>query len=217
MNKIDCRAVTATLFALVALCYLGIGSASISIAQVPDEGRQNLLERDKNVPQEKVDMAFAEAQRIQEDIIEIMAKEKPKYKLKNKRASHLISMPPGERGSTVNEISWQNGKQKNLFLVINLRLAKKGMSEDFWRSLDFISMGDFIKVREVGDEAVLVKNVYANTALTDVGLHFIKGRAKVYTRYRNRKEKTDKNEKELRELVSLIEPLVVARDNFDDE
>lgn len=200
------------------IAILLVGSLLIlsnSNAQVANEDR--LVNPNKDTHQKRVEKAFAEAKKIQDDILEMMAKEKPKYKLINKRANHMKWGPDGPNGITSNEMTWQNGKQQELFVVISLRLSREGLSEYFWKQLNFISMGDFFKVSEIGDEAILVKNVHANTTLTDVGLHFIKGRAMVNTYYRNRKQSTEKNEKELRELVGLIEPLIVARDNFDDD
>ena len=197
-------------------CIAFFGETKVSNAQVSDNEYQKLLERDKNVPQKKIDKAFAEAKKIQDEIIDLMKKEKPKFKLKAKRSNHIIAHPPGKRGMTFDEIEWQN-KKTNIHIVIYLKLSKEGISKDFWHGLNLISMGAFFKVSDIGDEAILVKNVYANHKMTSVSLHFIKGRANVKVSLRNHKRKTEKNEKVLMETVRLIEPLIIARDNFDDE
>jgi hypothetical protein len=77
-------------------------------------------------------------------------------------------------------------------------------------------MGDFIDAPGIGDEATLVKNVTANTRMTSVGIHFIKGRAQMHIYLSNGLRSTAKNEMELMEIVKIIEPLVVARTSFDE-
>ena len=51
---------------------------------------------------------------------------------------------------------------------------------------------------------------------THLALHFIKGRATVIVSISNYKRKPEKLENELMEIVRLIEPLILARPNFDD-
>lgn len=189
--------------------------SDVSKAQVSDEEYTKLLERDKNVPQEKIDKAFAEAQKIQDDILAVIAKEKPKFILFRTFAGHLRSDVPGRRGATYNEISWLNTKTK-LSLNFSLGFSKEDILPIFRRGLSSISSGEFFEVSNIGDKAILVKNVYANTKSTTVGFHFVKGRAMVSLYLTNHKRKTEKNEKELMEIVRLIEPLIIARANFDD-
>lgn len=184
-------------------------------AQSSDIEYQKLLERDKNVPKEKVDLAFAEAKKIQEDILAIIAENKPEFKLHRTSAVHLKYDNPGQRGRTYNEMTWRTAKTQ-LSIDVTLGLKKEEQLPSFRKRLDSISMGEFFAVPNIGDEAVLVKNVLFNTKTTTVGLHFVKGRAQVGIYVTNHKRKTARNEKEIMEVVRLIEPLIVARPNFED-
>ena len=205
-----------SLFVLLSCALLvspDFGNAQIRVQNNNNKTQENNSEANEH----NVEKAFAEAKKIQEDIVTIMASKKPNYKLLSQDAYHLKWGADRRDGTTINDIVWKKGKYQKFRVVIHLKLHKNGLSEQFWKRLNLISMGDFFKVEGIGDEAILVKNVYANTSMTNVGLHFIKGRANVQTYLRNYTETTANNEKELRELVSLIEPLIVARDNFDDE
>lgn len=184
-------------------------------AQVSDAEYVKLLERDKNVPQEKIDKAFVEAQKIQDDILATIVKNKKDFKLLRTSAIHLKYDNPGQRGGTYNEVTWQKSRTR---IFINFRLGFKAKEEvDSFRSgLEGISQGDFFEVPKIGDDAILVKNVLFNTRSTNVGLHFVKGRAKVSIYVTNFGKKTKENEKVLMEFVKLIEPLIIARSNFDD-
>jgi len=191
------------------------GKTNVSNAQVSDIEYQKLLERDRNVPQKKVDKTFAEAKKIQDSILAIIAEKKPEFNLHRTSARHLKNDIPGRRGETRNEITWRTAKTQ-LSIYVNLGLKKEEELILFREGLDHISMGEFFSVPNIGDEAVLVKNVLFNKRATNVGLHFIKGRAKVSIYVTNHQRKTAKNEKELMEVVRLIEPLIDARPNFDD-
>lgn len=194
----------------------------VSNAQTPDietqkliEERQKRIERDKSIPKEKVEKAFAEAKNIIDEIKKIMAKKKPDFKVDNVYSAHLISVAEGRLGETLDDITWLNGKTK-IGVQISLGFNNEEMLAGFSRRMDGISMGEFFAVPNVGDKAVLVKNVQFNTKATDVGLHFVKGRAQVDIYVTNYKRNAEKNEKELMEILKLIEPLIVARPNFDD-
>jgi hypothetical protein len=203
----------------ISLLWLGrsmrFADFAVSHAQSSDSDYQKLLERDKNVPKEKVDKAFSEAKKIQDDILAIIAEKKPEFKLHRTSAIHLIYVTPGRRGETHNEMTWRTTKTQ-LSIQVHLGLKKEEQLPSFHRRLDSISMGEFFAVPNIGEEAILVKNVLFNTKTTSVGLHFVKGRAQVNTYITNHKRKTAKNEKELMEIVHLIEPLIIARPNFDD-
>jgi hypothetical protein len=205
--------------AVVASCFFGsrffLSEDLVSNAQSSNSEYRKLLERDKNVPKEKVEKAFAEAKKIQDDIVAAMAKLEPKFALGRTYARQLIYDIPGQRGSTSNEIIWQNDKT-NLLLRFELGLNKEDTLRLFRRGLESIAMGDFIDVPGIGEEATLVKNVTANTKMTSVGIHFVKGRAQMHIYLRNGLRSTAKNEKELMEIVRIIEPLVVARASFDE-
>lgn len=204
---------------IVSLFWFGrsiwLGETDVSNAQTSDIEYQKLLERDKNVPKEKVEKAFAEAKKIQESILSVIKEKKPEFKLFDKRSPHLIYDSPGRRGETLDELTWRTSKTQ---LAINIHLGLKKENEliSFREGLEHISMGEFFAIPNIGDEAVLVKNVLFNKRATNVGLHFVKGRAQVDVYVTNHQRKTAKNEKELMEVVHLIEPLIIARPNFDD-
>lgn len=189
--------------------------ANITTAQQSDQEQQKRLERDKNIPQAKVDKAFAEAKKIQDSILKAVADKKPGFKLHRQSASHLISDVPGRRGETRNEISWRSSKT-SLWASVILGFEKEEALNSFHKGLEWIQSGDFFNIPDVGDKAVLVKNVFDNTKNTSVGVHFVKGRAEVSIQITNHRRKTIENEKELMEIVRMIEPLIVARASFDD-
>lgn len=217
----------ASMIAVVSVFFLWqlllLRENNITNAQTSDIERQKLMERDKNVPKEKVEKAFAEAKKIQDEILAVVAKEMPEFKLQRASAQHLKSgnsleynATPGRRGATYNEISWQN-KETRVFLNFHLGFNKEDTSSRLHTSMSGISMGEFFDVPDIGDEATLVKNVTYNKKATSVSLHFVKGRAAVSIYLKNLRRKTAKNEKELMEIVRLIEPLIVAKPNFDDQ
>lgn len=188
---------------------------NISSAQTSDLEYQKLLERDRGVAKEKIEKAFAEAKKIQDDILRIMAEKKMAFTLNRTFASHLIYDSPGRRGATHNEMTWQK-KKTRLSVNFQLEFNEEETRILFRKGLQSISMGDFFEIPKLGDEAVLVKNVLFNKRMTGVGLHFVKGRAQVHVRLDDHERGTAKNEKELMEVVRLIEPLIIARPNFDD-
>jgi hypothetical protein len=188
----------------------------ISNAQTTDEEYNKLLERDKNVPQEKVNKAFEEARKIKESLIKVIAEKKPKFMLVHDREKYIISHVPGKKGLAGNELAWREGKKTEISYSLVLDFDKEEVKKSFDFGLNSISIGDFYKISGIGDEAILAKNVTANTKMTGVNMHFIKGRAEVHISLINHKRSTEKNEKELMEFVKLIEPLIIARDSFDD-
>lgn len=195
---------------------LPFSESNITKAQTSDSEYQKLLERDKNVSTEKVERAFAEAKRIQDEILAAMAKEMPDFKFQNARAVHSKYDNPGRRGETHNEVSWQR-RTTRLNLNFQLRFDKENALALSRRSIEATSMGEFFDVPNLGDEATLVKNVVYNAQVTSVGLHFVKGRVSLSIYLQNFKRKTEKNEKELMKIVKLIEPLIIARPDFDDD
>lgn len=199
-------------------CFFGahfLHESAISNAQSSTSDSAKLLDRDKNVSKGQVEKAFAEAKKIQDEIVTAVGKLKPKYVLKLARAEHLIYDNPGRRGETRNEIGWKDGKTE-ILLNFQLGFDHADTLARFRTGLNTIAMGDFIDVSGIGDEATLVKNVTANTQVTDVGIHFVKGRAQMSIYLSNGLRSTAKNEKELMEIVRIIEPLVVARASFDE-
>ena len=172
-------------------------------------------EHDKNIPQEKVDRAHLEAGKIMDSIIEVIAKQKSNYQLTRTSQRHKHYDSPGQRGVTLTEFSWKKSNSK-ASAVITLNYDKNDAKRQFDQGMEMIQMGEFFSQPNVGDEAILVKNVTANKGMTEVGMHFLKGRAQVDIYFTNHYQTTAKNEKELMEFVRLIEPLIIARPNFDD-
>ena len=123
---------------------------------------------------------------------------------------------PTERtGKTHNEISWEKNGTR-ISLDFQLGHNKEDTLASFRFGLETISLGEFFEAPGIGDEAVLVKNVEFNKKMTNVGLHFVKGRAKVSVYLSNHQRSREENEKELMEIVRLIEPLIIARPDFND-
>lgn len=199
---------------LVGLAHWPVG-VGVTSAQTTDIASEKRLERDKNVPKEKIVLAYAEAKTIHDAIVRSVGQRKPEFKLYRDSASHLISSVPGRLGSTLDEITWRTATTE-LSMQIHLGLTRNEQLTWFRGMPNRIPAGDFFVVKALGDEAVLVKNTSFNQMDTSIGIHFVKGRAKVDMYLTNYKRKTERNEKELMEIARLIEPLIIARPNFDD-
>lgn len=206
---------------IVLISLLGMGTyffwrgAAKGKAQATEVNSQELLERDRKVPSERVTKASSEAEKIQNDILAMITEQKEDFLLRRTDAGHLLYDIPGRRGTTRNEMSWKKGETV-LQIYFQLEFNKTDALASFRNGMDAISMGEFFDAPGIGDEARLVKNVEFNKRSTNVGLHFVKGRAKVSVSVTNHKRSTVKNERELMEIVRLIEPLIIARPNFDD-
>jgi hypothetical protein len=208
-------AISSFFIALTFVLFGWFGQSSISNAQTTETDEQQKLNRDKSIPKEKVEKAFEEAKEIKESIVAVIENKKPKFKLSASYADHLMYNLPGERGITQNELTFL-ALNTNLFITVNLGLKKESALVSFKNGLKSITMANVYEISDIGDEASLVKFTTQNKINTQVGLHFIKGRAIVYLCLSNQKRTTKQNEKELMEIVSLVEPLIIARDNFDD-
>lgn len=191
------------------------GDRSVLAQTDEAEASRKRDEHDEKISQEKVDRAHLEARTIKEAVIKVIAKHKPKYEMTRTSQIHELRQRPGRKGTTLNEFSWKNSKSK-VFVVVALGYDATDVKKQLDRGMEMIQMGDFFALPNVGDEAILVKNVTANKSMTDVGIHFLKGRAQVDIYFTNHFQTTAKNEKELMEFVKLIEPLIVARPKFDD-
>lgn len=214
LNKISFF-VTMVLF--VAALVFGLSLQAVKgNAQIVDEKYQVLLDRNKRVPKEKVENAFAEAKAIQDSVLEIIAKKKSGFVPDHMSSRHLQYDIPGLRGTTRNEMSWNNGNTI-LQVYVELEFNDSDAVKSLRHGMESISMGEFFLVRSFGEEARLVKNVESNKGMTNVGLHFVKGRAVVSIYFTNHKRTASKNEKVLMEVARLVEPLIVARPNFDDQ
>jgi hypothetical protein len=206
-----------TILLLIIIGFLSVEFDQITIinAQTTETDEQQKLDRDKSIPKEKVEKAFEEAKKIKESIVAVIEKKKPKFKLSASYADHLMYNLPGERGITQNELTFL-ALNTNLFITVNLGLKKENALVSFHDGLKSITVANVYEISNIGDEASLVKFTTFNKINTQVSLRFIKGRARVSLYLSNQKRTTKQNEKELMEIVSLVEPLIIARDNFDD-
>lgn len=199
----------------VSLYFLMDCQAQIVLAKTDEnEAVRKWEEHDKRIPQEKVERALGEANKIKEDILQTIAKQKSKYRL-TYFSRPLNYHTPGQKGVTRTELGWKQSSN-DLYMVVTLDYDKEDVKQKFDRGMKMIQMGDFFALPKIGDEAILVKNVTANKRMTDVGIHFLKGRAQVDIYFTNHFQTTAKNEKELMEFVKLIEPLIIARPSFYD-
>lgn len=168
-------------FGLLAACfhYWQLPHAEKVNAQTSNTEHQQLLDRDRSVSDERVAKAYAEAQKIQDAILSAVKTSKPKFKIHRTSAAHLkYAHDPGRRGETRNEITWRTAKTQ-LSVTFRLGFSREEVSRDLRFGLERISMGEFFRADGFGDYAVLVKNVVSNREVTEVGLHFVKGRAHV--------------------------------------
>ncbi len=214
MKKIFFTGITA-IAVLGTAGLMWINQNDVINAQTSPEEHKKLVERDESISKDMVEKAYAEAKQISDSILAIIAQKKSNFRLHSKHASHLISGVPGRPGETRNDFTWRSSDTQ-LRLNVNLGTRKDEQIPLFRRRLEYISMGEFFEIQNIGDEAVLVKNVQFNKKMTNVGLHFVKGRVQVETYLTNHQRSTEKNQKELMEFVRLIEPLIIARPNIDD-
>ena len=201
------------LVVLGAFCAMFVHQQRSGIAQSADIEHQKRIDRDKKVPQEKVDLAFVEAKKIQDDIVAVMAKKKPEFKLNRRLSNYSVNTPPGRRGETLDELAWRD-KETSLQIHVHLALSQDDALTSMRRRSEYISMGEFFPIPNVGVEAVLVKNVLFNKKVSAVGIHFVKNRAEVDIYLRNHSRKLETNEKEIMEILRLIEPQIVPKVSF---
>ncbi|MBX3296509.1 MAG: hypothetical protein KF762_12450 [Acidobacteria bacterium] len=186
------------------------------MAQIAEPVHPKLHKRYKNAPDEKIKKAFAEASNIEKQIMNLIAKHEKRFVLENVSTPHLIyDLTPGHPGRTYTSFAWRrNGT--GLRIAVELEFNKEETVRSFRLGLEGISLGEFFEAPGIGGEAVLVKNVEFNKKMTNVGLHFVKGRAMVSVYLSNHQRSREENEKELMEIVRLIEPLIIARPDFND-
>lgn len=201
------------LFALHFLRDAGsVGSAQVTNSGDEQPSRPAIID----VTDEQLERAYAEADSIHKNVRAAISSKKPRYRLESERYSHLTSgFSIGNKGKTNNELSWLYGNT-NIFVHIRLSHYPDETIYRYRSGLNGISMGEFYELSGIGDMAVLVKNVNINQKVTNVGLHFLKGRAWVSVYVNDWRRSVEKNEKELMELVRIIEPLVIARADIRD-
>lgn len=208
---------------LALICFATVSwlqNETIGVAQVVRDDKHILDAKnsitDATITDEMIAKAHSEADLIHETIIRAIKSGKPQLKLsRSNMPSPRVYYSRENLGRTLNEISWQDNRTR-ISMDLQLGHNKTDTLDRFRLGLEGISMGEFFKAPGIGDEAVLVKNVDFNKKVTSVGLHFVKGRAKVSVYVKNFSRSTEKNEKELMEIVRIIEPLVVARADIRD-
>jgi hypothetical protein len=194
---------------------------TIGLAQVNEPYNKHIplddvVITDASLSDEMIIRAHSEADRIQVDIVTAVKASKPKLTLvRSNMPVPRVNYAKENLGRTLNEISWQHNNTR-ISMDLQLGHNEADTRTRFQSGLDGISMGEFFNVPGIGYTAVLVKNVDFNKAVSNVSLHFVKGRAKVSVYVRNFGRSTEKNEKELMELVRIIEPLVIARADIRD-
>jgi hypothetical protein len=190
----------------------GVGSAQVTTPGDDEPPRPAIIE----VTDDQLERAYAEADSIHRKIRAAIRNKKRNYKLESERHSHLTSgFNVENKGKTNNQVSWLN---RNTSITLTIKLGHYHDETMYWYGfgLNGISMGEFFDVPGIGEKAVLVKNVRFNRKVTTAGIHFVKGRAWVSLYVNNWRRSTEKNEKELMELVRIIEPLVIARADIRD-
>lgn len=189
-----------------------VGSAQSSTAVEEIPAKPELIE----VSDEEVVKAYAEADKIHQGVRAAIKNKKPNFKVDSESYTHLTTEQiPEYRGKTHTQLNYVNSRT-HVRLDIFLGHNKDDTVSSFRFGLSGISMGEFFDAPGIGDKAVLVKNVDFNPKVTSTSLHFVKGRAQVSIYVFNWQRSREKNERELMEIVRLIEPLVVARADIGD-
>jgi hypothetical protein len=191
----------------------GVESAIAQDAQEADAIRR--MERDKLISQDVVDKSLKEVARIINKIESALKKKYPSWKIRTKESTD--NMGVGIRGAVYGEINWQRRKEpiwKNALLIsVFLHLNKNEALVRYLRQNDQIASGWFDDISELGDEAIFVGSDFKNNS--QVSVYFVKSRAIVILNIADKKRTAKQNEKEIREIAKIIEPLIVVRDSFD--
>ena len=191
---------------------VSIGSAQVSTPVEERPAKPELID----VSDEEVAKAYAEADKIHQGIRAAIKSKKPNFRVNSESYTHLTTEQiPEYRGKTHTQFNYVNSRT-HVRLDIFLGHNRDDTVSSFRFGLSGISMGEFFDAPGIGDKAVLVKNVDFNQKVTSTSLHFVKGRAQVSIYVFNWQRSREKNEKELMEIVRLIEPLVVARAGIRD-
>jgi len=185
-------------------------------AQIDDAERKRRMDHDKSITDEKLERVRQESAGIQDAIAKLVANHLPKYKIQSRSFSDPATAGVGRKGQTGFDIVWKRNDSR-VMITATFFFNPEEAAERHTIGTSHISMGDFFPAPEMfGKEAIIVKNVQFNKSVTDVGLHFVKGRMNISAYIKNDFRKNPVNEKELIEFVRTIEPLLVAKENFDD-
>lgn len=196
------------------ICWISRPSEVVDAQSRSDDKALN--ERDKSVPEDRLDRADSEARAIMAAVKSSIQKSFPGFQLTNEYFVTGRNQALGRRGQTAGSISWSKGDAR-MNLSLDFMFSEEEAHATLKRGLEGISMGEFFPSPiPLGDGAVLVKNVTYNTSTTQVGLHFTRSRAKVAAYFSNYKRSTSENEKELVRFVRTVEPLIKPKSNFDD-
>jgi hypothetical protein len=205
------------LFALLVTGFcLWFHNGEAARAQQTDLEKE-LRDHDKSVSDDKLERVRSEARSIQGAIISRVRERFPQYELESQYFSDPANQAIGRRGQTRFDSSWRSPDKTQIRLNITFAFDADEANRMHRKSADGIAMGEFFRAPDfVGTEGILVKNVQFNKKTTNVGLHFVKGRAIVMSYITNQSRATNKNEKELIEFVRAIAPLIIAKENFND-
>jgi hypothetical protein len=146
----------------------------------------------------------------------LVAEKYPKFKVSSSSFSDPAKAGIGRRGQYSFDSAWIH-KQALYSISVTVLFDPEDASTTLRRSMKGISMGEFYPAPDVlGKSAVLVKNVNYNKSMTNVGLHFSKGRMVVSTYLNNHKKTTANNEKDLVDFVKQIEQVLNAASTLEN-
>jgi hypothetical protein len=173
------------------------------------------MERDKLISQEIVDKSLKEVMNIITKIEFDLKTNYPKLKLKTKESDSNTGV--GIRGAVLGQAIWQSTKrqkwQNELDLRIFLNLDEDSAMKQFRTTVDYIASGSVDEIPKLGNGAIFRSSGFDNNS--DVSISFVKSRAYVSLSLVSKKRTAKQNEKEVREIAKMIEPLIVVRDSFD--
>jgi hypothetical protein len=185
-------------------------------AQVVDSEEQKKLEWDKSVTQEKFELLRQENRAVQDEIKKAVASNYPRLRVRSAYSNDPANAAIGMKGQSSFDISWGNRSA-----IYSIAVTFVFTSDEAVRLHEFgvsrISLGEFFPAPEfLGKPSVLVKNVKYNKAMTEVGIHFVKGRLVVSGYLKNHKQTALENEKDLIEFIRKVYPAINAKQTFEE-
>lgn len=190
------------------------GETAAQVANGSD--RSELAMRDSKISDEKVERAAREARLLMDGVKKTVRERYPKLKLDSETFSDPASAGEGRKGQSGFYLSWRRKDALYSIYVVFLFTPDEA-AQRLRHGTDRISIGEFFPGPEfAGENSILVKNVQFNKSITNVGLHFVKGRLKISTILRNHKRTSDQNERDLLEFIKSIEPHLNAKLTFEE-
>ena len=208
-------------FGLVGIVILFAGnillvSESPATAQISDEERAKQQAWDKSVTKEKLTRVREEALSTRDAIKKSVDKQFPRLKFDSESFSDPGDAGLGRKGQSIFYLSWKR-KQARYSLTVTFFFDPDEAGDLFHKSINSISMGEFFPAPGfLGKTSVLVKNVNYNRSMTNVGLHFTKGRLLISSHLTNHKKTAAQNEKILIEFMKVVEPMLTAKLTFEE-